>query len=220
MGERPVTRSSICFLALCSILISAIGVIHARPSFEVVPRSEPLEHLPLQFGPWAGKEDAIDDQVRAVLGAGSFVERTYTDPGQPVPVDLFLAYFPSQRAGDTVHSPLHCLPGAGWSFLDRQRRQLSLAELGNIDVNEVVIRKGMIRMYVLYWYQAHGRAVAGEYAAKYYLIADAVRMNRTDGALVRFSTVMLPGENIRRSRARTLSLAREVSGVLSRFVPN
>jgi EpsI family protein len=214
-----VNRARICFLALCSILLSAIGAIYARPSFEAIPRSEPLQNFPLQFGSWIGKDYPIDNELRAALGAGSFMLRAYTDPAQPAPVDLFIAYFPSQRTGDTIHSPLHCLPGAGWSFLDRQRRQMSLAGIGNIDVNEVVVRKGPVRMYVLYWYQAHGRVIANEYSAKAYLIADAVRTNRTDGALVRFSTIVVPGENLRRSRERTLSLARGVSGLLSSFIP-
>jgi EpsI family protein len=38
---------------------------------------------------------------------------------------------------------------------------------------------------VVYWYQSHGRAVASEYWSKAYLVWDALRLNRTDGALVR-----------------------------------
>jgi len=28
-------------------------------------------------------------------------------------VSLYIAYFPSQRTSDTIHSPKNCLPGAG-----------------------------------------------------------------------------------------------------------
>ena len=55
----------------------------------------------------------------------------------------------------------------------------------SIEVNRYVIRKGLDRQLVLYWYQAHGRVVASEYWSKFFLIRDAVRLNRTDGALVR-----------------------------------
>ena len=34
---------------------------------------------------------------------------------------------------------------------------------------------------MLYWFQAHGRVVASEWWAKYYLIYDSIRLNRSDG---------------------------------------
>ena len=47
-------------------------------------------------------------------------------------------------------------------------------------MNRYVIQKGVDRQLVLYWYQSHGRVVANEYWSKFYLIRDAVRLNRTD----------------------------------------
>ena len=38
---------------------------------------------------------------------------------------------------------------------------------------------------VLYWYQSHGRVIAGEMEAKFYLIADSIRQHRSDTSLVR-----------------------------------
>jgi EpsI family protein len=38
---------------------------------------------------------------------------------------------------------------------------------------------------VLYWYQTPRRVIAGEWAAKLWLVADAVRDRRTDTALIR-----------------------------------
>jgi EpsI family protein len=54
-----------------------------------------------------------------------------------------------------------------------------------VDANRYVIQKGLDRQLVLYWYQSHGRTVASEYWSKFFLIRDAVRLNRTDAALVR-----------------------------------
>jgi EpsI family protein len=58
-----------------------------------------------------------------------------------------------------------------------------------VDANRYVIQKGLNRQLVLYWYQSHGRTVASEYWSKFFLIRDAMRLNRTDAALVR---VMVP----------------------------
>ena len=74
-------------------------------------------------------------------------------------------------------------------------------------------------MFVLYWYQAHGRAVASESWAKYFLVADAIRMNRTDGALVRVITPMLPGEDIANSQKRAVGFTNEFLPVLDRYIP-
>jgi hypothetical protein len=48
---------------------------------------------------------------------------------------------------------------------------------------------------VLYWYQTPRRVVAGEWAAKLWLVADAVRDKRTDTALVRVVIWSIPGHD-------------------------
>jgi EpsI family protein len=58
-----------------------------------------------------------------------------------------------------------------------------------------------MRQFVIYWYQAHGRSVANEYMAKIYMVADAIRMNRTDGALVRVITPIASSEDIAAARS-------------------
>jgi EpsI family protein len=88
-----------------------------------------------------------------------------------------------------------------------------------LQVNETILAKGPNKMFAIYWYQAHGRAIASEYWAKFYLVADAMRMNRTDGALVRLITPVLPGETVAAARARTLELAAQFSPQLKNYIP-
>jgi len=59
-----------------------------------------------------------------------------------------------------------------------------------IEINRVVIGKGLDRELVLYWYQSHRRVVASEYWGKIYTVLDSVRYHRTDAALVRVITPM------------------------------
>jgi EpsI family protein len=107
---------------------------------------------------------------------------------------LYIGYYESQRQGDTMHSPLNCLPGAGWSPVQNDHLSINVpVSLGtttgarerSIEVNRYIIEKGVDRQVVLYWYQSHGRVVASEYWGKIYMVVDAIRINRTDGALVR-----------------------------------
>ena len=58
-----------------------------------------------------------------------------------------------------------------------------------IVVNRYVVQHGEDRSLSLYWYQSRDRVVASEYTAKFWVMADAIRLNRTDTALVR---VMIP----------------------------
>jgi EpsI family protein len=71
----------------------------------------------------------------------------------------------------------------------------------------------------LYWYWAHNRGVASEYWAKFYLVADSLRMNRSDGALVRVTTPLRSGENLDTAQERLLSFAGEFSPILSSYIP-
>jgi EpsI family protein len=57
-----------------------------------------------------------------------------------------------------------------------------------IEINRVIIEKGLDRQLVFYWYQSPQRIVASEYWGKIYTVLDAVRYNRTDAAMVRVIT--------------------------------
>src|SRR5262249_47046365 len=163
--------------------------LHAHSRSEVFPARLSLQTFPAQLGNWEGNDLPLDKDVLAVLGPTDYLLRAYQDRDGNAPyIDLFIAYFASQRTGDTIHSPKNCLPGAGWSPIDNTRVILSLPDHAPFPANRYVIAKGNERSIVLYWYWAHDRGVASEYWAKYYLVADSIRMNRTDGSLVRLSS--------------------------------
>jgi EpsI family protein len=207
--------------------VTAVGLIaftaillQARGRAEFIPQHAPLTSFPAQLGNWNGTDITLDKDTLAVLGSGDFLERVYQDPSGKLPeVDLFVAYFASQRAGDTIHSPQHCLPGAGWNPEQKQLISLSLPGHAPFPANRYVISKSDSRRLVLYWYWAHDRGVASEYWAKYYLVADAIRMNRSDGALVRITVAMLPGETAEAAEQRILPFASLIGPLLNEYIP-
>ena len=207
--------------AVVAILLAATALfLHARSRNEVLPARQPLADFPQQLGEWRGTDVPIQQEVLDVLGAGDFLLRVYQDSSRRQPyVDLFLAYFPSQRAGDTIHSPKHCLPGAGWQPVESGRVTLALPGRAPFIANRYVIAKGTDRQLVLYWYLAHDRAVASEYWAKFYLVTDSIRLNRSDGSLVRVTTPLRPGETTGAAQARLVSFAGEFSPRLDQYVP-
>jgi EpsI family protein len=186
-------------LALFACLVLSAGVIARADRAEVVPPRQTLDQLPLAIGEWKGlQQEPFTKDILAILGVDDYTTRAYFTPAREG-VGLYIGYYDSQRQGDTMHSPQNCLPGAGWEPVSNRLMDVTVAsgtagQTQNIRINRYMIQKGLDRQLVLYWYQAHGRVVASEYWGKFYLIADAFRMNRTDGALVRVIAPVAPGE--------------------------
>jgi EpsI family protein len=212
--------SSARFVLAALLIVSATIFLQAHSRSEVLPPHLPLQSFPRQVGDWTGTDVAIDKDALEVLGPGDFLLRLFTNPDKRLPyLDLFIAYFPSQRAGDTIHSPKNCLPGAGWAPVESSRVTLTVSGQTPFPANRYVIAKGDNRQLVLYWYWAHGRGVASEYWAKYYLVADSIRMNRSDGSLVRLTTPLLPGESADAAEQRLLPFVADVVPLLQNYIP-
>ena len=132
-----------------------------------------------------------------------YLNRGYWEPGMnKALLGLYIGYFRSQRTGATIHSPKNCLPGAGWNPAQSSVYQLPLDDGRKVPINLYLIRKGLESEVVLYWYQSHGRVVASEYWGKFYLVYDALRLNRTDAALVRITVPVRTATRPRPKSAR------------------
>jgi EpsI family protein len=56
---------------------------------------------------------------------------------------------------------------------------------GVIAANRMIVTHGPVRAVVVYWFETPRRAIASEWAAKLWLVADAIRDHRTDTAVAR-----------------------------------
>jgi EpsI family protein len=175
-----------------------------------------LAEVPLQIGDWHGRDEVpLSPEVVEAAGVDDYVNRVYaTASGHAV--SLYVGYYASQRQGDTIHSPQNCLPGAGWQAVASTRRAFSTPDAA-VEVNDVLIQKGLDRAEVLYWYQGRGRTIASEYANKLWLMLDAARLHRTDGGLVRIIAPVVsdPG----RARADAVAFAGALVPHLTRELP-
>ena len=208
------------FLIAIAILGGTALLLHARNSAEIIPPRPALSSFPKTVGDWTSVRDVdLSKEILDVLGPGDFLTRTYFEAKSASYADLFIAYFPSQRSGDTIHSPKNCLPGAGWTPIQSDRVTLSLNGQTPFLANRYVIAQGENRDLVLYWYLAHNRAVASEYSAKFYLVTDSIRMHRTDGSLIRLVTGISRGETVDSAQSRLLSLANAITPVINDYVP-
>jgi EpsI family protein len=176
-------KSTPAKVATALLLIQA-GVLYSSIREEIIPTSQPLAGIPHYLGSWKFVRDGvIDKETMDVLKADDTVTREYQN-GR-VEANLFVAGFRSQRTGKAPHSPKNCLPGSGWLPLADREISLDVGKQAPIPVNRYVIAHGEQRELVYYWYQSRDRAVANEFKAKFWVVADAIRFNRTDTALVR-----------------------------------
>ena len=192
------------------VMIGSTGAFLAsRSRAEADLPRQPFSAFPLQLGPYAGRDQVLDERVLDLLKLTDYLMRVYvpTSPEgsasiafeggsrqETAPVWLYVGYYASQRTGATYHSPKNCLPGGGWVFKSSEPVTGVLPGLPSAAVNRVVIERGFDKQLILYWYQDRGRIVASEYAAKGFLILDATARNRTDGALVRITTPIVGRE--------------------------
>lgn len=206
------------FAVASALILFAAVFLQAYQRGEAIPDRLPLESFPHQLGDWTGVDREIDPETRKVLGDGEFLNRDYSDEQDP-DVSLFIAYYRSQRSNETPHSPQHCLPGAGFTPMENKRVMLSMPGHAPFPVNRYVVSKEGERLIVIYWFWAHDRGVASEYWAKYYLVADSIKMHRSDGAMLRIASPMYSGETADQAEQRLLPFINSVLPLQNAYIP-
>ena len=221
---------TIRFWVVVAMLAGSAGMERARGDVDKVPPSTPLAEFPAQLGAYTSQEIPISDDALAVMGKGVFLDRMYTRSPElataalpsevPGPVELFIGYFPTQRTGQTIHSPQHCLPGAGWVFESSGTVELKPVDGHRLVVGDYLISNGTSKSEVLYWYRSHGRTVASDWTAKLYTLSDSILYSRTDAALVRIVTPLLGNESRVSAQARALAFANRITPLLPAYIPD
>jgi EpsI family protein len=213
------------FWVVALLIIAATVILHARGDVDRVPPSDPLSGMPTTIGQWTATDIPLDDETLRVLGKGVFLNRDYTPSGggsalTDAPINLFIGYFPTQRTGQSIHSPQNCLPGAGWTFETSGVTTLKSSDGQEATVGEYVISNGAVKQEVLYWYRSHGRSIASDYMAKVYTLEESILYSRTDAALIRIITPVRPNESRLDAHQRAVTFAEQLNPLLPAFIPN
>ncbi len=205
-----------------AIMVAALAMLWKLAQPEATDPARRLSDLPMMLDSgWSAQTAEVDPRQADVLRASELLLRHYhRQPTRkpagrsapPTPVTLFVAHYQSQRTGATYHSPKHCLPGSGWQITSLERVTVP-SPSGEAKINEAIIQSGLRRQLILYWYQDRGRILASEYAAKVYLVWDALTQNRSDGALVRVSVPV--DDDVDQARELALDFLAQVWPALS-----
>jgi EpsI family protein len=132
-----------------------------------------------------------------------------------------VAYYESQRKGESIHSPATCLPGSGWTF--DQSGSVNISDIPGhnefMRVNRAVMQLDQKRQLSYYWFHQRGRILTNAYQLKIYVFWDALTQQRTDGALVRLITPVYADEKIEAADARLKKFIRDIEPVLEEYIP-
>lgn len=219
MNEQ--TKNMIRFVALLAVMLVAGFFVHRLDRIGDTPVTRRhLAEFPATLGRWyqSGPDTRFPDDVEQVLRANEYITRDYSLPGGPN-ANVYVGYYSTQRTGATYHSPLNCLPGAGWVLSDRANITIKPADgRPSFQANKYLIQNGSYRALLVYWYQGRGRSVASEYWDKVYMVLDSARRGRSDGAMVR---IMLPVDKPGGNELESISdLAAQLAPALPSFVPD
>src|ERR1700681_3488246 len=183
------------------VLVGGIFATHSIPSPNIPEAHRPLREFPAAIDLWHSKDHPYKPDVVEAIGEDDYVNRVYS--GGTPPIALYIGYYKDQRSGDRIHSPKNCLPGSGWEPVHSTRVQIGSVDGAPVVVNGYLVANGAKRDMVLYWYQSHGRIIASEYWAKFWLVSDALNHKGTDGALIRIWTTASEGKMKSQPRAGT-----------------
>jgi exosortase D (VPLPA-CTERM-specific) len=212
LGQIPIM---VCLALLCA---GGLAVFAVSGRSEIVPERTRFVAFPTHLADWQGRTSSLDAATEQFLKADDYILADYALPHDK-PVNLYVAYYASQRKSESPHSPIVCLPGGGWAITLLERKNF---DTGGTDYlyNRVIIQNGSSRNLVYYWFDERGRAVADEYWAKWYLLADSVVKNRTDGALVRLITQISPDESEADADQRLQSFMQVALPRLAEYLPS
>ena len=212
-------KHTLSILAL--VLIVQAAFFYSASRGDVTSLPAPLATFPSVLGDYSlFQEGVVEPEVLEVLKADDTLVRWYKAPDNEI-ASLFIAYFKTQRNGQSPHSPKNCLPGAGWQPSESGRIDVPVGR-ETIHINHYLVSRGENESLVLYWYQSQGRVIADEFAAKFYLISDSIRKHRSDTALVRVIVGVPPnsGETGRARAEKTASgFVKAMYPTLSAFLP-
>ncbi len=180
-----MSKGSLIRLAVTATILTATLVASRSMGERTAEElSRPLETIPFSLDCWEGQDNPrLNDATESVLKADSYLTRSYACGERSL--SFFMAYYSLQKAGESMHSPRHCLPGSGWEIWNYEELETTAPNGETVAINKFYLQHGRQRTIAYYWYQSRSRIVANEYLGKFCLVWDTVLRGNTEGSIVR-----------------------------------
>lgn len=206
-------------LALAALAVMFVYSISFAKAEEVVPERLPFNHFPLLVGDWYGTPGTIEQVYIDELKFDDYIIADYRKGAERL--NFYVAYYGSQKKGQSAHSPRSCIPGDGWQIQSIETIHLNDLYLNSqpLMVNRTLIQKGDYKQVVYYWFQQRSRIVTNEYKVKWYIFLDALTKNRTDGALVRLTVPLGRDADVSEADAMVGDFMTDLQFRMNDFIP-
>ena len=226
-SSQPPTKTGLPAFFRPPQFVVAVVLLGATLAFsqgiefrENIPISKPLNQFPLTVDEWTGTWQSMEQKYIDALDLSDYMIIDYQDRiGRDV--NLYVAYYESQRKGESIHSPATCLTGSGWIF--NKAGQITIpvpAREGSFMlVNRAFMQKTGHKQLVYYWFAQRGRILTNAYQLKIFTFWDALTKQRTDGALVRVITPVYESEQPEDAEARLQAFVNDIVPFIEEYVP-
>ncbi|MEW6187750.1 MAG: exosortase C-terminal domain/associated protein EpsI, partial [Thermodesulfobacteriota bacterium] len=187
---------------------------------EKIPITRPFNQFPLMVEQWSGTRQTLPLEIVSTLDLSDYVVVDYSNPAGKV-VNLYVAYYESQKKGESIHSPATCLPGRGWIF---KEAGTTIIPTPGYNGGQTLVNRAYMQMldnYQLsyFWFPQRGRILTSPYQLKLFAFWDALIRQRTDGALVRVITPVYETEGQDDAEMRLQEFTRQILPVLAEYLP-
>lgn len=214
--QRPFLVSCVLLVVLFPVLFS----INERA--EVIPSRQSFNEFPLSHNGWEGRTNTLDQVVLDTLKLSDYLQADYRRPDEAMPVNLYVAWYDTQRKGVSIHSPRTCIPGGGWRIESLEQRDIASVQHVSgkpLRVNRAIIQKGPVAQVVYYWFEGRNRDITNEYAAKWYIFWDSLMHSRSHGALVRVVTMVNDTSQLEAADQRVEKFLQDFYPLLPAYTP-
>ncbi|HUU81139.1 MAG TPA: VPLPA-CTERM-specific exosortase XrtD [Acidobacteriota bacterium] len=223
---KPQTRSLLNFFRPPQFIVALFllaGTFALSQGFEFrekIPIKRSFDKFPIHVGEWIGTLQSMEQRFIDELNLTDYVIIDYKDRlGREI--NFYVAYYESQRKGESIHSPETCLPGSGWTFEQAGTKTLAIPghSGGLMRVNRAFMQKGPYKQLSYFWFPQRGRVLTNAYQLKIFAFWDALTKQRTDGALVRVITPVYESEGLEDAEARIQAFTKSIVPVLDEYIP-
>lgn len=207
-------------IAICIILAVTFGTGLANQREEIIPQHKDFAFFPSVIGSWQGRQQYMEEDVLQGLQLTDYLMEDYKSADEKTPVNLYVAYYESQKIASSAHSPANCIPGGGWQIEDKSIKAIPVAGGKKIMVSRLLIRRGDAAQLVYYWFDERGRNITETSYAKWYLLVDSIMLKRSDGALIRLITPVKNKEDEGDADKRLSGFLFDSYPVIKNFLPD
>lgn len=203
-------------IGITIVVLAALSTLTIKHRDEVIPNRASFSSFPLEVDGWKGRPYQFENGENQILQLKDYLLVNYNKANTNI--NLYAGYTDSQRSGSVPHSPKACIPGGGWEITNTKIHEIKIDDQKTIKVTRLLIAKGESKQLVYYWFHQRGRDLSNEFSMKFLLLYDAIKMNRTDGAIVRYTIPVYKSEA--ESDKKLSDFIRTSYTLLPPFIPN